>query len=89
MNQVVVELGIGFIVGAIVCLSKEFLLQRFILRGNNIFTMLLFWVRFAINATVMVLMYLVSVEALIGCAFGLSIYPAIVIGKLFIEKRSS
>lgn len=87
MNQVVIELGIGFIVGAIVCLSKEFLLQRFILRGNNIFTMLLFWVRFAINATVMVLMYLVSVDALIGCAVGLSIYPIIAIAKMLKEKR--
>lgn len=87
MNQVVIELGIGFIVGAIVCLSKEFLLQRFILRGNNIFTMLLFWVRFAINATVMVLMYMVSVDALIGCALGLSIYPVIAIAKMLKEKR--
>ena len=87
MNQVVIELGIGFIVGAIVCLSKEFLLQRFILRGNNIFTMLLFWVRFAINATVMILMYMVSVDALIGCAVGLSIYPIIAIAKMLKEKR--
>ena len=86
-SQVMIELGIGFIVGAVVCLSKEFLLQRFILRGSTVFTMLLFWVRFAINATVMIIMCCYSVEALIGSALGLSIYPVIALVKVLREKR--
>lgn len=43
------EFVIGFVIGAIICLAKEFLFQRFILRGNKLLAMLLFWTRLLID----------------------------------------
>ena len=51
------EFVIGFVIGAIICLAKEFLFQRFILRGNKFFAMLLFWARLLIDFAVLVAMY--------------------------------
>ncbi len=79
MVQTVMEFVIGFAVGAVVCLGKEYLLQRFILTGNKFFTTLLFWARFLIDAAVMVAMFCYSIPALVGSAMGLSVYMVVVV----------
>lgn len=71
------EFVIGFMVGAIICLGKEFLFQRFILRGNKFFAMLLFGTRLLIDFVVIIGMYLYSMTAAIGAALGLSVYMVI------------
>lgn len=79
MDQAVIEFVIGFVIGAVVCLGKEFLFQRFILTGNKLLSTLLFWARLVIDFAVMVAMYFVSIPALIGCALGLSVYMVILV----------
>lgn len=79
MVQSVIEFVIGFVIGAVVCLGKEFLFQRFILTGNKLLSTLLFWARLLIDFALMVAMYIVSVSALIGCALGLSVYMVILV----------
>lgn len=71
------EFVIGFMVGAIICLGKEFLFQRFILRGNKFFATLLFGTRLLIDFVVIIGMYLYSMTAAIGAALGLSVYMVI------------
>lgn len=71
------EFVIGFVIGAIICLAKEFLFQRFILRGNKFFAMLLFWARLLIDFAVLVAMYCYALTAAIGAAVGLSVYVVI------------
>lgn len=83
MSQFMLEFVIGFMVGAVVCLGKEFLFQRFILRGNKFFAMLIFWMRLLIDAVVIVGMFLYSVTAAIGAALGLSIYMVIATVQAF------
>lgn len=87
MGHVVAEFVIGFVVGAVVCLGKEFLLQRFILIGNKFLAMLLFWMRLAIDAAVMVGMFLISIPAMIGAAAGLSIYMVILVVQALRNKQ--
>lgn len=71
------EFVIGFVIGAIICLAKEFLFQRFILRGNKLLAMLLFWARLLIDCAVIIGMYLYSLTAVVGAALGLSVYMVI------------
>lgn len=71
------EFVIGFVIGVIICLAKEFLFQRFILRGNKLLAMLLFWTRLLIDCAVIIGMYLYSLTAAIGAALGLSVYMVI------------
>lgn len=85
--QVLIEFVIGFAIGAAVCLGKEFLLQRFILKGNKFLATLLFWLRLLIDACVMVAMYLVSIAALVGCALGLSVHVVILVVRTLREDR--
>lgn len=86
-GQVLVEFVIGFAIGAVVCLGKEFLFQRFILKGNKFLATLLFWLRLLIDACVMVAMYLVSIAALVGCALGLSVHVVILVVRTLREDR--
>ena len=72
MDHAVLEFVIGFVIGAVVCLGKEFLFQRFILTGNKLLQTLLFWSRLVIDCVVMVAMYFVSV-GLFGCIKGAEI----------------
>lgn len=86
-GQVLVEFVIGFAIGAVICLGKEFLFQRFILKGNKFLATLLFWLRLVIDAAVMVAMYLVSIAALVGAALGLSVHMVILVVKTLREDR--
>lgn len=86
-GQVLVEFVIGFAIGAVVCLGKEFLFQRFILKGNKFLATLLFWLRLLIDVCVMVAMYLVSIAALVGCALGLSVHMVILVVRTLREDR--
>lgn len=79
MAHTVFEFVIGFVVGAVVCLGKEFLFQRFILTGNRLLSTLLFWARLLIDVAVMVAMYFVAIPALVGCALGLSVYMVVLV----------
>ena len=81
MDHAVLEFVIGFVIGAVVCLGKEFLFQRFILTGNKLLQTLLFWSRLVIDCVVMVAMamYFVSVAALVGAALGLSVYMVVLV----------
>ena len=79
MDHAVLEFVIGFVIGAAVCLGKEFLFQRFILTGNKLLQTLLFWSRLVIDCVVMVAMYFVSVAALVGAALGLSVYMVVLV----------
>ena len=79
MDHAVLEFVIGFVIGAVVCLGKEFLFQRFILTGNKLLQTLLFWSRLVIDCAVMVAMYFVSVAALVGAALGLSVYMVVLV----------
>ena len=83
MAQLIFEFVIGFVIGAVVCLGKEFLLQRFVLSGNRILTTLLFWLRLLIDFVLMVAMYFISIAALIGCALGLSMYMVVLVVQTF------
>lgn len=79
MDHAVLEFVIGFVIGAVVCLGKEFLFQRCILTGNKLLQTLLFWSRLVIDCAVMVAMYFVSVAALVGAALGLSVYMVVLV----------
>lgn len=79
MDHAVLEFVIGFVIGAVVSLGKEFLFQRFILTGNKLLQTLLFWSRLVIDCVVMVAMYFVSVAALVGAALGLSVYMVVLV----------
>lgn len=79
MDHAVLEFVIGFVIGAVVCLGKESLFQRFILTGNKLLQTLLFWSRLVIDCVVMVAMYFVSVAALVGAALGLSVYMVVLV----------
>lgn len=79
MDQAVIEFVIGFVIGAVVCLGKEFLFQRLIFTGNKLLSTLLFWARLLIDFVVMVAMYIVSIPALLGSALGLSVYMVILV----------
>ena len=84
--QVLIEFVIGFAIGTAVCLGKEFLLQRFILKGR-FFATLLFWLRLVIDAGVMFAMYFVSIAALVGAALGLSMHMVILVVRTLREDR--
>lgn len=86
MAQVVVEFVIGFVIGAVVCLGKEFLFQRFVLIGSKFLAALLFWMRLLIDAAVLVGTFLISIPALLGAAAGLSVYMVVLIVKAFRKK---
>ncbi|MEE0435759.1 MAG: hypothetical protein UDB11_10240 [Peptococcaceae bacterium] len=86
MAQVVVEFVIGFVIGAVVCLGKEFLFQRFVLIGSKFLAALLFWMRLLIDAVVLVGTFLISIPALLGAAAGLSVYMVVLIVKAFRKK---
>lgn len=86
MAQVVWQFVMGFAVGAVVCLGKEFLFQRFVLRGNRFLAMLLFWTRLLIDVVVMVAMYWVSIPALLGAALGLSVYMIVLVWQTLSTK---
>lgn len=83
MAQPIFEFVIGFVIGAVICLGKEFLFQRFILTGNKLLSTLLFWARLLIDFAVMVAVYFISIPSLIGCALGLSVYMVILIVQTF------
>lgn len=86
MSRVWIEFVIGILVGAVVCFGKEFLLQRFLLRGNKFLATLLFWLRLLIDVGVMVLLYQLSIAALVGGALGLSTYTVYLVVKTFKEQ---
>ncbi len=81
------EFVIGLVIGAAVCLGKEFLLQRYILKGNKFFAMLLFAVRILIDFAVIVGMFLYSLTAAIGAAVGLSLYMVILTVQTLKQDR--
>lgn len=81
-----IEFGLGLMVGAVCCLGKEFLLQRFVLRGNKFLATLLFWLRLLIDFVVMILLYQWSIAALVGGALGLSIYTFYLMIKTFLGR---
>lgn len=87
-EQAVIEFVIGFIVGAAICLGKEYLMQRFFLNGNMFISAILFFGRLVVDVCVMLLAAQVSLPALLGVATGLAIYVNILLVKTFKEEVS-
>ncbi len=88
-EQVVTEFVIGFIVGAAICLGKEYLMQRFFLTGNMLISAILFFGRLVVDVCVMIVAARISMPALLGVATGLAIYVNILLIKTFKEEVSS
>lgn len=89
VEQQVIEFVIGLVIGAAICLGKDFLMQRFFMKGSVFISVLLFVGRLIVDVAAMIAAALWSMAALLGMALGLVLPVAWITMKTFRGQSSS